>query len=152
MLFNLKRFKCSDWNHCNSWLLLYHFVFQCSFKFKAPLTGTPPINDNHSIAQRGQRVQTEVLHPFEGVVHQLHLNTHIHTNFALNVFFLFIYTLPPIHQYQGEPIRWRGGWIIGKVGWVFLRKAVGSIIMHRTGFLLTVFCYNWNACCLIHPS
>lgn len=55
----------------------HHFVLQCSFKFQAPLTRTPPVNDDHSVAQRGQRVEPKVFHPFEGVVHQLYLNVQI---------------------------------------------------------------------------
>lgn len=66
---------------------LYHFVFQCSFKFKTPLTRTPPINDNHSIAERSQRVQAEVFHALKRVVNQLHLHIQRHNHVLRNILF-----------------------------------------------------------------
>ena len=54
----------------------YHFVFQSPFKLQASLTGASPVDDHHSVSQRGQGVETQVLYPLEGVIHQLDLWAH----------------------------------------------------------------------------
>lgn len=53
--------------------MFYHFVLHCTFKSEASLARAAAIHHQHSVAQRRQRAQPQVLHPFVGVVHQLNL-------------------------------------------------------------------------------
>lgn len=47
----------------------YHFILHSSFELESPLTGAPPIDDQHGVAQRRQRAQPQVLHTFIRVIH-----------------------------------------------------------------------------------
>lgn len=46
-----------------------HSVLHSSFKVESSLTGAASVDDQHGVAQRGQRAQPQVLDPLVGVVH-----------------------------------------------------------------------------------
>lgn len=54
-------------------MLTHHFILKGAFKFKPSVAGPPVVYHHDHIAQRGQGVQSEVLHAFKPIIHQLHL-------------------------------------------------------------------------------